>query len=132
MPTRSVPIMSGTLNRMHAEVRHFEWPDLDRVDPAESDLQSTLLVFAAGPIDGPGEETFQVTVCTPEALTDLVEREGVVIGRHLMFVASLNTALVEDVIRDRLRRIDGDNWPELTAKIGRIGLWEFEDYTQAR
>jgi hypothetical protein len=117
---------------MRAEVKYFEWPDLERGDIAPPDLQSTLLVFAAGPLDAPGEETFQLTVCTPHALADMVQRDGVVIGRHLMFVASLDTGKVEDTVRDRLRRIDADTWPELAAKIGRIGLWEFEDYTPAR
>lgn len=70
-----------------------------------------------------------MSVCTPAALTDLVERDGVVIGRHFIFVAEMNRATVEAIVRDRLRRIDGDNWNELAAKIGRIGLWEFEDYT---
>jgi hypothetical protein len=117
---------------MRAEVKYFEWPDLERGNIPASDLQSTLLVFAAGPLGQPGEETFQVTVCTPEFVAKMVERDGIVIGRHLMFVASVDTARAEDTVRDRLRRIDGDTWSELAAKIGRIGLWEFEDYTPAR
>jgi hypothetical protein len=116
---------------MRAEVTYFEWPDLERGATPASDLQSTLLVFAAGPRGGAGEETFHVTVCTPEALTGMVKRDGVVIGRHLMFVSSINTDLVEETVRDRLRRIDGDTWTELAMKIGRIGFWEFEDYTPA-
>lgn len=117
---------------MRAEARYFEWPDLERGETSAADLQSTPLVFAAGPVDQRGEETFQVTICTLEGVADLVRRDGVVIGRHLIIVASLDTARVEDVVRDRVRRIDGETWPELAAKIGRIGLWEFEDYTPAR
>ena len=49
-----------------------------------------------------------------------------------MFVASVNTGKVEESVRDRLRRIDRAVWPDLAAKIGRIGLSEFEDYTPAR
>jgi hypothetical protein len=52
-------------------------------------------------------------------------------SRHLMFVSSINTELVEETVRDRLRRIDGDTWTELAMRIGRIGFWEFEDYTPA-
>ena len=116
---------------MRAEVRYFEWPDIEREDTDTSNVQSTLLVFAAGPIDGPGEETFQATVCTPTALAEMVERDGVVIGRHLILVSSVDKAKVETIVRDRLRRLDADNWPGLAGKIGRIGLWEFEDYTPA-
>ena len=116
---------------MRAEVRYFEWPDLERGGTSASEQKSTLLPFAAGPLDGPGEETFQVTVCTADALTDMIKRDGVVIGRHLVFVDSMDATRVESTIRDRLRRIEGPTWPELAAKIGRIGLWEFEDYTPA-
>jgi hypothetical protein len=114
---------------MRAEVKYFEWPDLESGITSPSDLKSTLLVFAAGPLDGPGAETFRVTVCTPEALAEMIQRDGIVIGRHLLFVASVNTSKVEETVRDRLRRIDGDTWPKLATKIGRIGLWEYEDYT---
>ncbi len=116
---------------MRAEVRYFEWPDLERgADPRET--TSTLMVFAAGPLGGSGEETFQTTVCTPAGLSALVERDGVVAGRHFLFVDRIVTAQVEDFVRDRLRRMDGETWSELAGKIGRLGYWEFEDYTDLR
>jgi hypothetical protein len=62
----------------------------------------------------------------------MVQRDGLVIGRHLMLVASIDPRKVEDTVRDRLRRIDAANWPDLAMKVGHIGLWEFEDYTAAR
>jgi Immunity protein 8 len=116
---------------MRAEVRYFEWPDLERgADPAE--MTSTVMIFAAGPLGGQGEETFQATVCTATRLTELVERDGVVAGRHFLFVDAIARQRVEEFVRDRLRRIDGEAWTELAEKIGRIGFWEFEDYTKSR
>jgi hypothetical protein len=111
-----------------ARVRYFQWLDLE-LSP-DSPRDSTLLVFAAGPADRPGEETFQATVCTPAALAELVARDGVVPGRHYIFVESLNTEQVENFVHDRLRRISGETWTELAEKIGRIGYWEFEDYEE--
>lgn len=113
---------------MRAEVKGFIWPDLDQdlsVPPGE---QRTLLQFIAGPLGESGEEAFQVVVCTVEGLSELVARDGIVVGRHYLFVESINVRRVEEFVRDRLRRIDGDTWAELADKIGRIGLWEFEDY----
>ena len=57
------------------EVR--EWDDLDTtVTPLEEQIAG--LVFASGPVEGAGEETFSVTVCTPEALAEtLSPRETV-------------------------------------------------------
>ncbi len=116
---------------MRAEVKYFEWTDLERdgLDPTEVD--TTLFVFAAGPSGEPGEEAFHATVCTPRGLEALVDRDGVVFGRHFVFVSSINTETVEAAIHDRLRRIDGDTWSQLAEKIGRLGFWEFEDYTPA-
>jgi hypothetical protein len=116
---------------LRAEVRYFEWLDLERAGVPAGEVQMpTGLTFAAGPIDGDGAELFQVTVCTPAALARLVEPDGVVVGRHFLFVDGLNTERVEAVIADRLRRLDGETWADLAEKIGRIGLWEFEDYTR--
>lgn len=75
---------------MPAEVRYFEWPDLERgAEPTET--TSTPMVFAAGPLGGPGEETFQATVCTPAGLSALIGRDGVVAGRRAL--AALSTGL---------------------------------------
>jgi hypothetical protein len=113
---------------MRAEVKYFEWDDIDSAITPLSE-QITGLVFAAGPLGSVGADNFHVTVCTPEALATMVARDGDVIGRHFVFVASINPRRVEETIRDRLRRLDGDSWTDLAEKIGRIGHWEFADYT---
>ena len=77
-------------------------------------------------------ETAHVAGCTHGYMIELVAIDGVVIGRHFLFVSSLKTHIVEEFIRDRLRRLDGDTWTELAQKVARIGLWEFEDYTPRR
>jgi hypothetical protein len=117
---------------MRAEVTAFEWTDLERDGHNPTEVRATSLVFIARPLGGQGGETFHLTVCTPDGLTDLLARDGVVIGRHFLFVPVLDTDRVEAVIRDRLRRLDGDSWKALAEKIGRIGYWEFEDYTEVR
>jgi hypothetical protein len=114
---------------MRAEIRYFEWPDLERAKAGSSDV--TLVVFAAGPIGSAGEETFQAQVCTPRGLLTLLERDGIVFGRHYIFVPSIDPERVETAVRDRLRRIDADSWQDLAEKIGRLGFWEFEDYQEA-
>jgi hypothetical protein len=115
---------------MRAEVVNFEWPDLERGDQSLVEVRTTSLVFIARPLGSHGGETFHLTVCTPDGLTDLLTRDGAVIGRHFLFVPALNTERVEAVVRDRLQRLDGDSWDALANKIGRIGYWEFEDYTE--
>ena len=110
---------------MRAEIRSFEWE-------TESDDQSVGLLLHAGPVGGPGDETFHVSVCTPAALNVLLARDGIVIGRHLLLVERVDRTRIEAFLADRLRRIDGDSWDVLAEKISRIGYWEFEDYTPYR
>ena len=106
---------------MRAEIRSFEWEH-------ENDDQSVGLVLHAGPVGGPGDETFHVSVCTPAALNVLLERDGIVVGRHLLLVDRVDRIRIEAFLADRLRRIDGKSWDVLAEKISRIGYWEFEDY----
>lgn len=69
-------------------------------------------------------------MCTPDGLSELLDRDGLVVGRHLLFVRNIDVERIEEFIRDRLRRLNGESWPALAEKIGRLGYWEFEDYTE--
>jgi hypothetical protein len=115
---------------MRAEIRYFEWPDLERAT-AGPPPEVTLLIFAAGPLGSAGEETFQAKVCTPRGLVTLLERDGIVFGRHYIFATSIDPKRVEAAVEARLRRLDGDSWSDLAEKIGRIGYWDFEEYREA-
>ncbi|WP_115061397.1 Imm8 family immunity protein [Nocardia otitidiscaviarum] len=35
---------------------------------------------------------------------------------------------VTQYLRGYIAGLDEPSWPELAAKLGRIGMWEFEDY----
>jgi hypothetical protein len=65
------------------------------------------------------------------ALEQLIKRDGFVVGRHFLFADVIDRPRVEEFIRDRLRRLEAPTWNELAQKIGRLGLWEFEDYRPA-
>lgn len=127
-PTSSAHKRPGSLDPMRAQIRSFDWDDLGRDHPVD---QTVNLVMHIGPLNSPGDETFQVTICTPQALDALLASDGIFIGRHHLIVNDLNTAKIEAFLQDRLRRLDGDTWQQLAEKIGRIGYWEFEDYSAA-
>lgn len=109
---------------MRAIVRAIDSPDLGNVDPETTPL---LFEVYVGPDGGPGEEQFQVLVCTPQALSHLIDKDGFVIGRHFLFVDQVDEATVSAYLRRRIENISGDDWAEVAQKVGRIGLWEFED-----
>jgi hypothetical protein len=50
------------------------------------------------------------------------------IGRHRLIVEHLDLPLAEQFLSDQIERLDEPSWPELAAKIARLGHWEFEDY----
>ena len=90
-----------------------------------------LARLMVGPNDGPGEESFDVEVCTPEWLARRCAAEGFVDGRHT--VVTTVDAFTEDGLRSFLARrvetLSGETWHEVAGKVARLGFWEFEDYT---
>jgi hypothetical protein len=96
-------------------------------DPRDDAFALRMLV---GPPDGPGEESFDVVVCTPAWLTRVVSEEGPQIGRHRLIVESLDLQAAETFLRRQVERLEAPTWAELAAKIGRLGHWEFEDYQE--
>ena len=51
--------------------------------PAEFSLRAQMMV---GPTDAAGEESFELTVCTPQWLAALVARDGIYDARHYVIV----------------------------------------------
>jgi Immunity protein 8 len=113
---------------VRAMIHWFEW--------AVADIHGTdeviELVLHVGRLNSSGDELFTVHVCTIDALAKLLLRNGMVIGRHCLFVPDINTERIEAFLNDRMRRLDGGNWRDLAEKIARIGSWEFEDDTADR
>jgi hypothetical protein len=113
---------------MGAVARSVRFPDLERdaqIDPGNT---RQLVEVYAGPSDAPGEESFSLTVCTPAALAEVLTGQPALVGRHWLFVAEFDPAAVEGFLRRAVERVEGATWSEVAAKIGRLGLWEFEDY----
>ncbi|WP_204044788.1 Imm8 family immunity protein [Acrocarpospora phusangensis] len=105
----------------------FRWPDLEWRGIDDPSHACELLEIYAGPHNEPGEERFQLTVCTPSALAEQLRRHPFLIGRHWLFVPELRPAEVTRWLNDRIGVMEARTWTELAAKIGRIGQSEFED-----
>lgn len=115
---------------MRATVRSISSPDVDVRDyvPVDAHDDGVLLRVAAGPDNGPGEETFDVLVCTPLWLQGRVRRDGPQVGRHLLIVDPMDVGAAVDFLRERFEATDGESWSEIGEKLARLGRWEFEDY----
>ncbi|RAO45193.1 hypothetical protein GAR06_03384 [Micromonospora saelicesensis] len=115
---------------MRVVVHSVRFPDLEEQGPPEDPAVTAQLVeIYAGPSDGPGEERFQATVCTPAALSRVLAKQDVVVGRHWLFVDQFDAGRVEHFLRRLIQNVEGASWSEVAAKVGRLAQHEFEDYT---
>lgn len=115
---------------MKARIRSISSPDIDIQGYVSGDSQNDgfLLTVYAGPGDGPGEESFDVLVCTPAWLGALVRRDGPQVGRHRLIVEPMDIEVAIGFLRRTFESVEGATWREVAEKLARIGHWEFEDY----
>jgi hypothetical protein len=97
-------------------------------DPAEFSLLARMIV---GPPDTPGEESFDVTVCSPEWLAQACRRVGGIYNtrHHLVVnVDDFDKRALERWLAARVQEVEAESWAEIGERLGRLGYWEFEDY----
>jgi Immunity protein 8 len=106
---------------------------IDAGDPAQyhpMDPSGFAIVFPplVGPSPGEGEESFDITVCTPSWLNVACERDGFVVERHHLIVQSYDFDFIRSTLVKLVEAYGGPTWRETAAKVSRIAYWEFEDY----
>jgi Immunity protein 8 len=101
--------------------------DLSRWSPAD-ECYAILLELMVGPAGGPGEESFDVTLCSAAWLGAQAARDGLVDARHHIVADRYDYRRIEEYFARRVSACDGETWQDVTTKVGRIGHWEFEDY----
>ena len=97
-------------------------------DPAEFSLLARMIV---GPADAPGEESFDVTVCSPEWLAMACRQTGgIYAARHhvVVNVDEFDQRALHAWLSARVQEVEADTWPAIGERLGRLGHWEFEDY----
>lgn len=118
-------VVQPVLKRLHSP----DTFDLESFHPDEPDYFCVLVQAMFGTATVPGEESFDILVCSPKWLASEVEREGVVVGRHYLIVASFDFERIRAFLGRYADECVGATWDEVAAKLGRLGRWEFEDYT---
>ena len=103
--------------------------EIDSYVPADPTNDGVRVRLMVGPADGPGEESFDVLVCTPAWLGDSVDEHGPQIGRHLLVVGALDLTAAVAFLREHVESLEAPDWHGLAAQLARVGHWEFEDYT---
>ena len=117
---------------MRAALKHVQSPDI--VDlatycPEEPKKLCFLLQMMVGPAAQEGAESFDVTVCTPQWLAEHCPTDAILVGRHHLIVMEYNFARIHNYVRQLIEACIGETWEQVALQVGRLGKWEFEDYT---
>ncbi|MGZ8755660.1 MAG: Imm8 family immunity protein [Acidimicrobiia bacterium] len=116
---------------MKASIRRFHSPDvwdLPSHKAGDPEWFGFLLQVMVGPADGPGEDSFDIVVCSPRWFADRLGEGEIRTGRHHLFMHRFDWDATEAFLRAEIESYEEDTWEELGERIGRLGRWEFEDY----
>ena len=102
--------------------------DLKTYSPSEDNNFGLLVRVMVGPMDGQGEESFEVLVCTPKWLSENNSSSDILLGLHKLIVFKYDYARLQQFIEKYLMRCSGENWQEVAQKLSLLGQWEFEGY----
>jgi hypothetical protein len=117
---------------MKAALRHIlslDVPDLAAWTPPAADFAIGVRLLV-GPVGAEGEESFDLTVCSPGWLAAQVRDGSIYDGRHHLVVENFDYALLESYLQRRVEACRGSSWDEVARQLARLGYWEFEDYRE--
>lgn len=115
---------------MRAVIRSLSSSSIDDLDswrPIEASWSVDIMLLA-GPAGAPGEESFDITVCSTAWIDELVARDGIWNGRHHLIVDGFNWQRIRSYIAGRVNACQGPTRSEVAEQLSRLGYWEFEDY----
>jgi hypothetical protein len=101
---------------------------LSNFTPEDTECFELLVRVMVGPQPGEGEESFDISVCTPTWLARECERFGWVLGHHRVVFTAFHWASIESTITRLIEQHSGSSWREVALKVAQIGHWEFSDY----
>ena len=120
---------------MKAKLKELHSPDIDLETFVPDDPKNFWFALEASiGVDGEcGADLFVFEVYTPEALADR-RASGclgeVVFGRNIIIVFSYDFRTLKLSLERYCDNCVEDDWEALSAKLSRIGKWEFEDYKE--
>ena len=105
--------------------------DLENYRPDDFENFSFLLTVTVSPKGEIGGEMFDIDVCTPKWLLDHQDTDFI-LGKGKIIVFKCDMKMILARVRGLFEGCTGKDWSEITIKLSRIGLWEFEDYEKMK
>lgn len=112
------------------ELRGLNSPDiinLDEASFAQEEPFCVLIQAMFGQQGEDGEESFDFLVCNAVWVQHQV-LAGAFSGRHYLIVSTFCLSEIQAFWMRVATMSSGHTWEEVAQKLGRYGLWEFEDY----
>jgi hypothetical protein len=117
---------------MRGAIRHIICdPDPQSLPDSPMDFFFNVRLMV-GPVDGPGEESFDLSVCSPEWLGRRSHSEGIICGLHHLIINldDFDERVLRQWLEGRVAAIEEPTWAEYATKLGLVGLWEFDGYAE--
>lgn len=102
--------------------------DVETYLPDEEDKFGFVLRAMVGPMGEDGEDSFDITVCTPKWLMERYGTSETLLGLHKLIVFRYDYIRLRQFIEKYLMRCSGDSWEEIAQKVCLLGQWEFEGF----
>lgn len=115
------------------ELRRLHSPDLMDMQTSqpENPRNFCMLVQAMiGPRGEPGEESFDILVCTPRWLEQSLANANVLFGLHYLFVDHYDYEWIRGAIARICNSLSGASWDDVASQLDKYGAWEFENYQE--
>ena len=119
--------MKPSIRRIHSP----DVSDLEGYRPDDPSVFGFLAQVMIGPANSEGEESFDITVCSPKWLLEQYARQDVIFGRHHLIMLEYDFARMMSVFERLCNESEAPTWGEVAAKLGRFAKWEFEDYRES-
>jgi len=114
---------------MKAKLKTYFCSDIENLEafqPEDPASFCLVLQLGIGPIDGPGYDNFQLTVCTPKWLEQQHTYNGY--SRHLWLTPNYDFPTIIAGIQEYISQIGGESWAEIATQLAQFAYWEFEGY----
>lgn len=118
---------------MKAKLIDLHSPDIDDLFnyvPEDPENFSFLLQAFVGIEGQEGEESFDIEVYTPKWLLSNHKKQDIIFAHYSIIVFAYEFSSIHGKIKSTIEGCTGSSWEEIAKKVGQIGRWEFENYTE--
>ena len=118
---------------MKAVLRRIDSPDLSDMEneAPENPFDFQILVQAMiGPDSSVGEEAFDIIVCTPSRIEEMIAQNGYMFPVHHLIVERYDYHLIRGAVEEICESAFGSDWKDIANKLSKFGAWEFADYVE--